>query len=343
MVLKLISDLGLMVNNSGFDNETTTADVITAQDRNIEFKRFALDPYFHSLSVLKPGFTYLPQLTASAVKRYTDYGDARVWEENLNRITGALLRANNLESVASYLTFKIEVGVQVPAYDSFREAIVGLFLQPTILSDETYNQRFIKYVDNYKKDPDGNPSRDYRPKDEVSLFAEFVPEMRRFDLVRRASVAHFASILHYPNQRIVEHEIIDDELFCDIGLYLKRVTEIMIIMQTRMKDNAVRVQQDLTGIHWITQNPDRQWTSSNNPIMTNPREFYGDKYVPFSIGIPCEMETVLRLIRKHPQSSFWTLPGNIFNLLLIYLVRAYAFNIDLADEVVPFVCPPNTK
>jgi len=100
--------------------------------------------------------------------------------------------------------------------------------------------------------------------------------------------------------------------------YVKMMIEKMIVNERKCRDN-------LTGIKWITQNPGRQWTSSINPIIANPREWYGKHYIPVLTGIPEEIETCLRLIRLERTNSIWTiLNDDIFNLLLKYIIKSYA-------------------
>lgn len=81
--------------------------------------------------------------------------------------------------------------------------------------------------------------------------------------------------------------------------------------------------EKLTGIRWILTNPGRQWTSSINPIVGNPREWYGSLYRNFRIGNEAT-ETTLRLIRSKPDNvlSIGIMPRDVFNLLLRYIIWA---------------------
>ena len=92
-----------------------------------------------------------------------------------------------------------------------------------------------------------------------------------------------------------------------------------------MIDNTKICEKKLTGIKWITENPGRQWTSSINPIVSDPREWYGENYVPIVTGIPIDIESTLRLFCLPRTVSFWSyLPTEIFNLILFYLSKNYA-------------------
>lgn len=86
-------------------------------------------------------------------------------------------------------------------------------------------------------------------------------------------------------------------------------------LRRRENDNHAKVIQMLTGVKWITENPGRQWTSSINPIFKNPRDFYGECYKSFTVGIPDEVETLLRLILLQLGC-----PKDIRNLICYYVV-----------------------
>ena len=87
-------------------------------------------------------------------------------------------------------------------------------------------------------------------------------------------------------------------------------------------ENAKICTEKLKGIKWITKNPGRQWTSSNNPIVANPRDWYGERYIPLKTGIPKRIESCLRLARLR---SIWNmLNDDIFNLILLYINKNFA-------------------
>ena len=97
------------------------------------------------------------------------------------------------------------------------------------------------------------------------------------------------------------------------------------IMINKMKTNADICKKNLIGIKWITQNPGRQWTSSINPIIADPREWYGKNYIPVITGIPSEIETAMRLMRLPKTESVWSMINNdIFNVICLHLLKKYA-------------------
>ncbi len=93
----------------------------------------------------------------------------------------------------------------------------------------------------------------------------------------------------------------------------------------KMKINAETCMKNLTGIKWITRNPGRQWTSSINPIIADPREWYGKHYIPVITGIPPEIERLMRLMRLPKTGSVWTMINNdVFNVICLHLLHEYA-------------------
>ena len=97
-----------------------------------------------------------------------------------------------------------------------------------------------------------------------------------------------------------------------------------LMIENINKNNKI-CKDNLTGIKWITENPGRQWTSSINPIFKDPRDWYGKYYIPVLIGIPPEIEILLRLMRLERVESIWSiLPKDLFDLLLSYILRSYA-------------------
>lgn len=93
------------------------------------------------------------------------------------------------------------------------------------------------------------------------------------------------------------------------------------IMVDTVKTNTKICQDNLTGIKWITKNPGRQWTASINPIIADPRDWYGKHYIPVVTGIPREIESCLRLARL--RSIFNILPDDIFDLIMWHLYESY--------------------
>ena len=97
------------------------------------------------------------------------------------------------------------------------------------------------------------------------------------------------------------------------------------IMINKMMTNVEICRKNLIGIKWITQNPGRQWTSSINPIIADPRQWYGKHYIPVITGIPPEIETTMRLMRLPKTKSVWTMiDDDVFYMVCLHLLHKYA-------------------
>lgn len=95
------------------------------------------------------------------------------------------------------------------------------------------------------------------------------------------------------------------------------------LLENRGINNGAKCKEMLTGIKWITENPERQWTSSINPIFEDPRKWYGKHYCPVTTGIPQNVETLMRLI--YYNDKVWnTLPREIFDYILEKICKGYA-------------------
>lgn len=88
------------------------------------------------------------------------------------------------------------------------------------------------------------------------------------------------------------------------------------------KENYQICYNNLVGIKWLTQDPGRQWTASINPIIEDPRTWYGKHYIPVVTGILEEISITLQLARLR---SIWTcLPDDIFNYIMMIILKDYA-------------------
>jgi hypothetical protein len=109
----------------------------------------------------------------------------------------------------------------------------------------------------------------------------------------------------------------------DIVVGVEELHRVRDILVQRMHVNALEATRRLTGLNWNTSTPQQQWTSSFNPIMKDPRDFYGRYYRSFKIGIPEEIESTLRLMRLR-KGNYWNkMPKDIFLLLLKYVVQQH--------------------
>lgn len=134
----------------------------------------------------------------------------------------------------------------------------------------------------------------------------------------------FEEDLYYHDGYESYHKI---RLFAEFAndITLDNIEEYKELMIQRMKNNCILRTEQLKGIKWITKNPGRQWTSSINPIIEDPRKWYGPKYIPVLIGVPVEIETTLRLIRlRKCVFGQKKLPKDMFNYILFWIAVAYS-------------------
>lgn len=74
---------------------------------------------------------------------------------------------------------------------------------------------------------------------------------------------------------------------------------------------------------WNTKNPLTQHTASNNPTITNAREWWGpENYVPFRVGFPDEIYFLMKIIFQHHLGGYGL---DLFRKVgIFYCVRAWA-------------------
>jgi hypothetical protein len=95
-----------------------------------------------------------------------------------------------------------------------------------------------------------------------------------------------------------------------------KIDELKIAMEERMATNIKKIIEsgDLNFVKWITRNPGRQWTSSINPVVKDPRDWYGDVYRSFPTGLH-DREVSMRFVYK--RSTLWkVITRDIFNIVL---------------------------
>lgn len=82
--------------------------------------------------------------------------------------------------------------------------------------------------------------------------------------------------------------------------------------------------RNLDGVKWIIRNPGRQWTSSINPIVADPRDWYGEYYQSHRVGNQ-RTETCLRLFRLRHGNEFSRMPRDLFNYFMGFVVWADSY------------------
>ena len=232
----------------------------------------------------------LKNLENRYINKISDYSHNSVDMKFLPHMNATRLRLDNLTSVVSILKIKDKIDVQ-------------------ILLDEA-----------------NNPDLKFTPK-EIKNYIERTEEAKNFYGSDWRKDTEFREEEHFIRKDINRVT----KCFGKLALEVREIRDTekydsyVNIMIEKMINNAKICKENLTGIKWITQNPGRQWTSSINPIIANPREWYGKHYIPVLTGIPEEIEAILRLMRLEKTESIWTqLPDDVFNLILQNIMKTYA-------------------
>jgi hypothetical protein len=305
LFMRLIQKMGYDLFLDDYSNHPSYSDAIYREGRfEFGFLKIISDGHQNKSDRFvrpRPLYATDEDLPRNLLFRYSDYADLKTVGytfDNEAKVNGALLRTENLEGVSVSLHYDETVN---PTYEEAFRELIDLLSEPILEYDlDSYRARLYKYL--YKREQKlGEKKRFNRSlRRETPLFAEFALKVRRL-------------------QDDAPDMVVD---------YVNSVVNFLV---NRMKANAKKCQETLVGIKWMTQAVGVQWTSSINPIMKNSRDFYGEYYTPFWIGIPCEVETTLRLFRLRRGNYFYRLPKDVFNLLLSYILRVYIYNTSWYD------------
>lgn len=99
--------------------------------------------------------------------------------------------------------------------------------------------------------------------------------------------------------------------------------ELREILDQKCRERHQKAISMSKGIKWNTFTPGQQWTSSYNPIVEDVRKWYSF-YNGYTIGIPKQVENILRLGRLDHNCVFSMLNKDVFRKILRYLVEFYA-------------------
>lgn len=88
-------------------------------------------------------------------------------------------------------------------------------------------------------------------------------------------------------------------------------------LRLRLTGQIEASKQHLMGVRWILRNPGTQWTSSINPIVKDPRDWYGQCYRSYRVGNQA-IESCLRLARLRRGNPFSAgmMGRDVFNIIL---------------------------
>jgi hypothetical protein len=131
---------------------------------------------------------------------------------------------------------------------------------------------------------------------------------------------HFAEFADEIYTKISQKAALISDKSYSVGEFLEdeRIAKIESIIRERIGKNQLIAEEILREIRWITKNPGRQWTSSINPIIADPRDWYGKYYKSFRI-CNYEVEITLRAIRNIKNSSLSKLGKDVFDMLLFHI------------------------
>jgi len=280
------------------------------------------------------------------LKKYTDYGADEDYRWKYKTISnGTVLRTNNIEAVSVFVSFKQSRNYQESnyrrekpihrkhrnaTYQDVVEAFLTIIAYPQLSFDETYKGRAFAYIAKKQNRIETGRGVVNRIATEIRLFAEMAPKMRNLQMsIKPEKIQETQGMITLqvePNSEKYQKQVMDE------------MTVIVDLLNDRMAANIIKAKENLRGMKWIDQDPQRQWTSSINPVVKKPEDFYGKYYVSLGLGIPCNVETTIRLMRKfRPGSSFAKLPNDVFKLILMYILRAYTYNSETKKEEIKFI------
>jgi len=236
------------------------------------------------------------EFSSQHASKKSDYYDNPLYPFRLKQANATRLRMNNLKAVVSIIHI-----------DNFTKSAEEILFEirndaenPDIKVDEIIMELYRqKAFENTHATKIKSSSRSTKF---INLFVEKASELLLFERELISSINN--------NEEI--------DAF-DLSLKYKYYIDLMI---ERMRNNIEPCIENLRGIKWITQNPGRQWISSINPIITDPREWYSNDYVSVVTGIPKNVEVILRLLFK--RKVFGQINRDLLNLILLKLYKISA-------------------
>ncbi|MFS8159330.1 MAG: hypothetical protein ACMG6E_03795, partial [Candidatus Roizmanbacteria bacterium] len=223
--------------------------------------------------------------------RLSDYHDVIGFPKYVPKQNGTMLRNNKLDAIASCL----EIEHYLPM-DAIYNCLQYDMLEPNLGDYQAgYDELFEKAISLIQHGIEWNTELGYHTIN-VEVYT-----------LARAFVEYWPRV----NELMESEEPLSeaDQTFLQV---------IRQKLKQRMDDNAIIAKDKLRGISWITENPGRQWTASLNPIVKDPRDWYGYRYQSFTTGDP-EIETTLNLFRLRP-TYFQIIPKDIFNKILCLIL-----------------------
>ena len=316
-VKDLMSKLNLSFGGSGFDYDRYPCPCLV----EVNTSKYIDGIKIKSLRFRHREYTYVSEQkpkdpTPRNLKSHSDYSAHKnIHLSMLPTINGGALRCDNTKGVLIYYIFNNvtdEDVIRNYSYDEVMDVFLNLRDSPKVISDIHYYKKKLMEKEIY--------TREYVSR-YFNLLAEFASEYK--DLYTWTGIPEEYQRWNNRMKCYQSKTTTRWKYKCSTDDAKLRISQIYSILHARMEKNIVKVQEELTGINWMIKNPQRQWTSSFNPIMEDPREFYREYYTPFSIGIPEDVESTIRLIYnlKDPIPSLGWLPKDVLNIIfeMLYL------------------------
>jgi len=244
----------------------------------------------------------------------SDYADTTVWPQQMGIVNLTSLLSEHFKGVVSILCLK-HSKTQIKAFTEEEQAalqaiescIVDLDLSPITETAWTREVRIAAAVTKSLVNPQlGDVTALWEGKAKEALgcrdFVSFVHGMVFGADCNREMRRHSTS-----TQR--REELVNDA-------FQKG--------RQRINANVDAVCKNLTGVRWILRNPGTQWTSSINPIVGNPRDWYGSYYRSWRTGFYA-IEITLRLIRQREDNVLAQMEKNLFRRIVREIIWAYSF------------------
>ena len=355
-IKKMIDDLALKHGYSVRYEKTIEID-----DMYSQFPRFSL----RFLSDRNEFYPYLfskssdyESYTTEYIKKKSDYDDNEM--ENyyfVGDMNSSMLRCNNLDNVSALLTFskssKLYTMYSDQTYDIYKtgwQNIGDSVINLNECSQQEIDEAYMNFFGLNGANPHFILKHMCVSHDEET----YKCRVKHFfdDLINRYTRYKNSLNNQYPDSftRLKNYTII--KLFAEYAVNIEKLIKLNLpkydidtfiemitpILSNRLYVNSIKVSQDLSRVNWIVENQGRQWTSSINPIVKHPSDWYGRNYTSFS-AFDSEYETQLRLL--HLTEPFNKLPKDIFKIILLHVVSHGNTILKTSLQLPPSDIPPS--
>lgn len=263
---------------------------------------------------------------------HSDYENNPVWPIYLGEMNCTLIVQGKLSTVVSILCLKKSSTDLSVVYDRGERCSKAVsVLQGCIVDIDKIGTKTIADIvrESLQVTNFGNLVEGYGTKCSEIFVGRMSKTLASVNSRAKAYFAEFApEVIHLSDKTNTRFDVVDEygnpldseNTYCyptsEMNDYIKTIIPVLL---ERLESGIQTLKANLSRIKWITTNPGRQWTSSINPIILDPREWYGEYYKRFTIGNE-ETETILRCIRKYRKTSLSILDRPIFDLILRTIV-----------------------